>query len=136
MNKKNFTIVVLDKNIKAFIIPFAFFNLRMKLITHQAYKAQIVLFSIKKVLKNILDKYQNLINMFLKRLTIELFNCLDTNKNTISLEIDKKLFYKPIYSFKLVELEIFKNYIKIYLANSFIWIFKFFIRAFILFVRN
>ena len=74
--------------------------------------------------------------MFLKRLTIELFNCLDTNKNTISLEIDKKLFYKPIYSFKLVELEIFKNYIKIYLANSFIWIFKFFIRAFILFVRN
>lgn len=54
---------MLDKNIELFVEYVTFFS--PKLI-FSAYKAQIVLFSIKKV--TVLAKYLDLINIFLKKL--------------------------------------------------------------------
>ena len=55
------------------------------------------------------------------------------NNNIIKLEEDKQPLFGLIYSLRLVKLEILKIYIKINLANGFIWPFKSFTRVFILF---
>lgn len=54
----------------------------------------------------------------------------------IDLEKGKQLLYKPIYSPKLVELEILKNYIKTNLANNFIKSSKSLVSTSILFNRK
>lgn len=72
----------------------------------------------KKV--NVLKKYANFLNVFFKKFLIMFLNCLDTNKYVIDLELDKQLFYKLIYNLSPIELETFKIYIEINLANRFI----------------
>ena len=58
-------------------------------------------------------KYFNFVDIFLKKFTIELFQYLSINKNSIKLNLDKKLLYKLIYSIKPMKLEPLKTYIKI-----------------------
>ena len=55
------------------------------------------------------------------------------NNYIIKLKKDKQLFFRPIYSLKLIKLKILKTYIKINLTNCFICSFKSSIGAFILF---
>ena len=55
------------------------------------------------------------------------------NKHAIELEKSKQLLFKPIYSLGSIELKTLKTYIKINLANGFIWPFKSLARASILF---
>ena len=43
------------------------------------------------------------------------------NEHAIKLEKNKQLLFGPIYRLGQVELEMLKTYIKINLANSFIW---------------
>lgn len=62
--------------------------------------------------------------MFSFELAIELPENTDINKYSIKLENDKQQPYGPIYSLRLVELEILKTYIEIYLETGFIQIFK------------
>ena len=50
--------------------------------------------------------------------------------------MSKPPLYEPIYSLRLVELKNFKIYIKSNLANNFIWSFKSFTVAPIVFVKN
>ena len=42
------------------------------------------------------------------------------NNHAIKLKKSQQLFFSPIYSLKLVDLEILKTYIKISLVNNFI----------------
>ena len=49
------------------------------------------------------------------------------------LEKVKHLFFRSIYSLKLIKLKVLKIYIKINLANCFIWYFKSSINVFVLF---
>ena len=58
--------------------------------------------------------------MFSKKSAIVLLEYIKINTHTIDLEEDKQPLYRPIYSLRLVELEIFKTYIETNLANSFI----------------
>ena len=58
------------------------------------------------------------------------------NKYAIELKEDKQLSFKPVYRFRLVGLEMFKIYIKINLANSFICLFKSPVGVSILFDRK
>ena len=58
--------------------------------------------------------------MFLKKSATELLKHSNINKHSIDIKKGKQLLYKPICSFRLLELETFKTYIKINLANSFI----------------
>ena len=55
------------------------------------------------------------------------------NDYTIKLEESKQPLFSPIYSPESVEIETLKTYIETHLANGFIWFFKFFAEASILF---
>lgn len=77
-------------------------------------------------------KYLDITDIFSKKLVILLLKYSSINNYTISLKIDKQLFYKLIYSLELVKLEIVKTYIKNNLTNSLIKLFKSFTRALIL----
>ena len=58
------------------------------------------------------------------------------NKHAIKFQDGKQLHYGPIYSLELVELEILKTYIKIYLLTRFIQPFKSSAVALILFKKK
>ena len=61
---------------------------------------------------------------------------LGTNKYDINLEENKPLFQYLIYSLILIELETFKAYIETHLGKGFIWLCKFFAKAFILLIKK
>ena len=61
---------------------------------------------------------------------------MNINEQTIKLQSNKQLVYKPIYSLSPVELEIFKTYIKTNLTNDFIWPSKSPAGIFIFFVQK
>lgn len=58
------------------------------------------------------------------------------NKHVINLKNRKYLFYKPISAFNLIELEILKAYIKIYLKTKVIKSFKSLANIFIFFAKK
>lgn len=101
---------------------------------HPTREAQIALLVAKKV--NVSAKYLNYADVFLKEIAAELPKRLSINKHAINLKPDKQPPYRPIYSLGLLELEIFKTYIKINLANGFICSSKFSARIPILFVQK
>lgn len=74
----------------------------------------------EEIFRRILAKYIDIMNVFLKKIVIEVPKLLGIKKNAIKIKIDKKLFYRLIYSLKLVQLKTLKAYIKINLRNSFI----------------
>lgn len=59
-----------NKNVETFIVYIAFFSLEIKMIIYLAEKTQIISLGIEEVLKNILTKYLNFKNMFIKQLTL------------------------------------------------------------------
>lgn len=62
--------MVLNKNVKVFIVYIIFLNLGSKILIHQVYKVQINLLIVKKVI--ILAKYLDYINIFSKKLAAKL----------------------------------------------------------------
>lgn len=72
----------------------------------------------KKVI--ISTKSSDFINVFLTKSTMKLFKQSDIKQHAIILEPGKQLPYMSISSLQLVELEIFKTYIKLNLVNRFI----------------
>ena len=64
---------------------------------------------------------------------VKLLKIFVINEYAIKLEEDKQPLFRSIYNLNLVELKTLKTYIKINLANSFIWPSKSLTRAFILF---
>lgn len=83
-----------------------------------AQKAQMSLLLANKV--NISKEYTNFSDIFSKKSATVLPNFLNINKHTINLKSDKQPSYKLIYSLSLIELEIFKTYMKTNLTNGFI----------------
>ena len=71
--------------------------------------------------------------MLLAKNIVELSKYIGINNYIIKLEKSKQIFFRSIYNLKLVELKILKTYIKINLANSFIWLFKSLIKIYIFF---
>lgn len=58
--------MLLDENIRKFIIHITFLSLKIKITIYLAKKTQIVYLSIREILKTIMTKYSNFINSFLK----------------------------------------------------------------------
>ena len=85
---------------------------------YQNWKTKIILLLNKKV--TVLAKYSGFVKIFIKKLAAKLLKYLNINKYIINLELGKQLFYRPIYIFEPIKLEIFKIYIKTNLANKFI----------------
>ena len=81
-------------------------------------------------------KYSNYNNVFLVRNVAKFPKNTGINKQNIKLAKHKQLLFEPIYSLELIELETFKTYIKINLANGFIQFSKSLTNAFILFDKK
>ena len=81
-------------------------------------KIEALLFN--KVLTDILVKYSNYNNIFLVKNVIKFSKYIKIINYIIKLEKNNQLFFKPIYSQRLIELEMLKTYIKINLTNNFI----------------
>ena len=99
-------------------------------------QAQIGILLFDEVLTKILAEYSDYSNIFLMEYVAELLKNTKMNEHAIKLEEDIQQLFKSIYSLKPVKLETLKTYIKINLANGFIWSSKFLIRAPILFDRK
>lgn len=84
----------------------------------------------------ILDEYSDFANVFLKESVAELPKPSNINKHIINLELDKRTLHRPIYSLRLIELKILTIYIETNLANNFIQLSKFSIKALILFIKK
>ena len=69
----------------------------------------------------ILIEYSNLNNIFLVENVAKFLKYTGINDHIIKLKEDKQQLFGLIYSREPVELEILKTYIKINLANNFIW---------------
>lgn len=74
-----------------------------------------------KVFVTILAKYLDFVDVFSKKFATVLLEYTKINIYAIDLEEGKQPLYRPIYSLELVGLETLKTYIKINLANSFIY---------------
>ena len=122
--------MVLDENIKAFVVYVVFFTLKM--LIHPARKAHIALFIAKKV--NVSAECLDFTNVFSKESAKILPKCTNINNHTLKLEDGKQPPYKPIYSLGPVKLKTLKTYIKINLANGFIQLLKYPTSAPILFI--
>ena len=99
-------------------------------------KAQVGALLFNKAFIEISAEYSNYSNVFLAEYVAKLPENIGMNEYAIKLEKDKQPPFGPIYSLGLIELETLKTYIKINLANGFIWPFKFSARALILFDRK
>ena len=84
---------------------------------HLSYQAQVAVLTSEET--GILAKYSNFSNVFSTASAVELPEYTRINNHFINLLDDKQLPYGPIYSLRLVELEILKTYIKANLASSF-----------------
>lgn len=86
---------------------------------YPSYRPQIVGLIAKKTLIKVSTKYTNSAYGFILNLIFELFKYTEIHNHAIELVNSQQLLYKPIYSLKLVELEILKVYIEINLTNKF-----------------
>lgn len=77
----------------------------------------------------ILFQYMNYNYVFLFKSIIKLSENINITEHLIKLENGKQLFYKLIYSLKLIKLVTLKIYIKTYLKTRFISLIKFFINT-------
>ena len=68
----------------------------------------------------ILTKYSDFLDVFLKEKALVLLAITKLNQHAIKLQKDKQLLYSSIQSLGLIELKILKTYIKTNLANVFI----------------
>ena len=87
---------------------------------HSKKQAQIRALLFDKALTEIPAEYSNYSNVFSAENTVELPENTRINEHAIELEENKQPPFGPIYSLRLIELEILKTYIKTNLANSFI----------------
>ena len=88
---------------------------------HPDREVQIAALITDKALITILAEYSDFENMFYKESAVVLPEHTEINTHAINLKEGKQPPYGPIYNLALVELEIFKTYIKMNLANRFIY---------------
>ena len=104
------------------------------MLIHLGKEAKIALLIAEKV--KTLTNYLDFSDIFSKAKVLVLSEITELNQHAIELQEDQKSLYRPIYSLGPVELEMLKIYIKINLANGFIWPSKSPADAPILFVRK
>lgn len=82
-------------------------------------RALIALLKVDKTPITISPKYFDFVDVFSTKQEVELPKHTEIKVHIINLVNGKQLCFRPIYSLVPVELETFKTYIKINLANSF-----------------
>ena len=125
--------MALDKNVEFFLVHVTSFNFNSMSI-YLAKEAQIASLITKEV--KILTNYSNFSDVFSEEKALVLPKITNLNQYTIKLQESQQPSYRLIYSLGPIELETFKTYIEIKLANGFIWLSKLPASALIFFVRK
>lgn len=81
-------------------------------------------------------EYLDYTNVFLKKIATKLIKHFNINKYITNLKLSKQVLYKLIYSLRLIKLKTPKFYIKIKLANDFIYLSNFLAQILILLVQK
>ena len=126
--------MVLDENIKVFVMHMNSISLESKIIIHPSRKAQIVWLLAEEVI--ILVKYSNYADVCFKESVKVLPERIGMNKHAIELEEGKQPLYRPIYSLGPVKPKTLKIYIKTNLVNGSIQASQSPVVALIVFVRK
>ncbi len=120
IRKKEFAIVALDLEHKAFIVYVTAFSIDSDDEVHPSKKAQIAHLKVHEAPTKIPNKYANFANVFSLKLAAKFSKHTRNNDHTIELIDDWQPLYGFIYSMEPVELKKVKAYIKNNLANGFI----------------
>ena len=131
IDKKEFTIAVLNEDNKTFIMHMTALSIIDSNVYPSQY-AQIALLEFEKGI--ILSRYTDYTNVFFPDSATELSKYTNINNCLINLINDKQPLYDPIYSLRLVELKTLKTYMETNLANGFIKFSKLLTGASILFI--
>ena len=103
---------------------------------HFEKQAQIRALLFNEVFTKVSIEYSNYNNIFLVKYIAKFPENTRINEYIIKQEEGKQSLFGFIYNLGLIELKTLKIYIKINLVNSFIQLFKSFIKAFILFNKK
>lgn len=127
--------MALNKKFEIFVVHVIVLK-TSKLAIQLSQLLHLVLLQQKKALTKILPKYSNYVNISSPDLIIEELENTSINNYTIKLIEGKQSPYRPIYSLGLIMLKMLKAYIKTQLKTGFIWPYKFFRSASILFDKK
>ena len=116
INKKEFATAALNEDNKIFVLHMAAPSVNSNVLLF--WQAQIASLDVEKI--TIPAEYLDYTNVLSPDSAAELPKHTGINNHLINLIDDKQLPYGPIYSLRLVELEMLKTYIKTNLANGFI----------------
>lgn len=103
---------------------------------HPFNRAWIMLVKAKKALTLFLSKYIDFIDMFSANIIAQLLKHIGSHNYMIKLIKDQILLYQPIYTLKLVKLNILKILIKINITIGFLKPSKSLINAIMLFEKK
>ena len=103
---------------------------------HFKKQAQVRALLFDKAFTEVSTKYFDYSNVFSVKYVAKLLENTKMNEYAIKLKENKQPLFWPIYSLRPVELETLKTYIKTNLTISFIRLFKFLIKAPILFDKK
>ena len=120
---KQFVIPALDVDSETFVMPVGIQE-REKMPVHSKKQAQVGALLFNKASTEVPAEYSYYSNVFSAENAAKLLENTGINEYAIKLKKGKQPPFGPIYSLKTIELEIFKIYIKINLANNFIRFFK------------
>ena len=135
VDPKEFVIATLDIDSETFVVYVAIWEQKeMPLHSKKQFQVRTLLFN--KAFTKIPAEYSDYSNVFSAENAAELPENTGINEHAIELEKGKQQSFSPIYSLGLVELETLKIYIKINLANGFIWPSKSLTKALIFFNRK
>ena len=117
IGKKEFMTTALNKEDETFVVHIIALSI-VDSGVYPSWQAQISLLDVNEV--TISFEYADYTDLFLLDSAAKLPEYTGMNNHFIDLIDDKQLFYSPIYSLGLVEIETLKTYIEINLANGFI----------------
>ncbi len=136
IGKKEFVATALNPKYEAFVVYIAALSLDSGDEVLPSRKAQIAHLKVDKAPSKVPSKYANFADIFSPKLTAELPEHTGSNDYAIELVDNRQPLYGPIYSFKPMELETLKAYIKNNLASGFIRPSKSLVKAPILFDKK
>ena len=125
VNKKEFAAAAFDLEHETYIIYIGSVGSVISpsssiLDVYPFYRSQIAGLIAKKAPTKVPAKYLDFVTIFSPDLASELPKHIEINDHAIKLVDGQQLFYKPIYSLRLIKLETLKAYIESNLANGFI----------------
>ena len=123
VGKKEFAAAALDPRHETFVVHIISLESpsnTQESDVHLSSRVQIAALVANKTPTSISTEYSDFVDVFSPELASELLEYNRINNHTIKLVNDRQPLYGPIYSGRLVELEILKIYIETNLKNGFI----------------